>query len=101
MRNSNHGNSDTHGMINDAGSVGANHGKTMDQLLTQNTKLSDKDGQCLAAPHVSKNLVISFASLKSDMTGTGRHRPVLRARREQEQGDELGKIHSNTKPKNG
>jgi hypothetical protein len=60
----------------------------MDQLLTQNTKLSDKIssltgessqqsctgfknlGQCVAAAHVSKNLGISFACLKSDMTGT-------------------------------
>jgi hypothetical protein len=59
----------------------------MDQLLTQNTKLSDKIssltgesaqqsctgfknlGQCVAAAHVSKNLGISFDCLKSDMTG--------------------------------
>jgi len=55
---------------------------------TENTKLSDKIasltgesaqqscsgfknlGQCVAAAHVSKNLGISFACLKSDMTGT-------------------------------
>lgn len=75
-----------------AGSTGtaaaATHGKTMDQLLTKNTKLSDKIasltgepaqhacagfknlGQCVAAAHVSKNLNLSFACLKSDMTGT-------------------------------
>jgi hypothetical protein len=69
-------------------SAAASHGKTMDQLLTKNTKLSDKIaaltgesaqqacsnfknlGQCVAAAHVSKNLGISFACLKSDMTGT-------------------------------
>jgi hypothetical protein len=94
MGNSSHGNGDTHGMSdahgmsNDGGSAAASHGKTMDQLLTQNTKLSDKIstltgepaqqactgfknlGQCVAAAHVSKNLGISFACLKSDMTGT-------------------------------
>ena len=71
-----------------AGSAAASNGKTMDQLLTQNTKLSDKIasltgesaqqsctgfknlGQCVAAAHVSKNLGISFGCLKSDMTGT-------------------------------
>jgi len=60
----------------------------MDQLLTQNTKLSDKIsaltgesaqqsctgfknlGQCVAAAHVSKNLGISFDCLKRAMTGT-------------------------------
>lgn len=70
-----------------AGSAAASNGKTMDQLLTQNTKLSDKIssltgesaqqsctgfknlGQCVAAAHVSKNLGISFDCLKSDMTG--------------------------------
>jgi hypothetical protein len=69
-------------------SAAASHGQTMDQLLTKNTKLSDKIasltgesaqqscsgfknlGQCVAAAHVSKNLGISFACLKSDMTGT-------------------------------
>jgi hypothetical protein len=76
-------NASTHG-----GSAATANGKTMDQLLTQNTKLSDKIasltgesaqqactgfknlGQCVAAAHVSKNLGISFACLKSDMTGT-------------------------------
>jgi hypothetical protein len=65
------------------------HGKTMDQILTKNTQLSGKIqtltgmsaqqacsgfknlGQCVAAAHVSKNLGISFACLKSDMTGAG------------------------------
>ena len=74
-------------MSNDASSAASSHGKTMDQLLTQNTKLSDKIsaptgesaqqacngfknlGQCVAAAHVSKNLGLSFACLKSDMTG--------------------------------
>ncbi len=71
-----------------AGSAAAANGKTMDQLLTRNTKLSDKIasltgesaqqsctgfknlGQCVAAAHISKNLGISFDCLKSDMTGT-------------------------------
>ena len=84
MSDSSHGNSNGHGMSTGASS----NGKTMDQLLTQNTKLSDKIstltgepaqqactgfknlGQCVAAAHVSKNLGISFACLKSDMTGT-------------------------------
>ena len=87
MGNSSHGNSDVHGISSNGGSVAASHGKTMDQLLTQNTKLSDKIstltgesaqqacngfknlGQCVAAAHVSKNLGISFACLKGDMTG--------------------------------
>lgn len=69
------------------GGTAATHGKTMDQLLTQNTKLSDKIasltgesaqqscsgfknlGQCVAAAHVSKNLGLSFDCLKSAMTG--------------------------------
>ena len=69
-------------------SAAATHGKTMDQLLAKNTKLSGKIasltgesaqqacsnfknlGQCVAAAHVSKNLGISFVCLKSDMTGT-------------------------------
>ena len=88
MGDSSHGNSSAHGMSSDSGGAAASHGKTMDQLLTQNTKLSDKIstltgesaqqactgfknlGQCVAAAHVSKNLGISFACLKSDMTGT-------------------------------
>ena len=92
----------------DAGSPGASHGggssrnagnantadsgkKTPDQLLSQNTKLSDNLsnlltkmgvtatpqqacqnfknlGQCVAAIHVSKNLGIDFNSLACDMT---------------------------------
>jgi hypothetical protein len=69
------------------GGTAAAHGKTMDQLLTQNTKLSDKIasltgesaqqscsgfknlGQCVAAAHVSKNLGLSFDCLRSAMTG--------------------------------
>jgi hypothetical protein len=69
-------------------SAASSNGKTMDQLLTQNTKLSDRIasltgesaqqsctgfknlGLCVAAAHVSKNLGISFDCLKSDMTGT-------------------------------
>jgi hypothetical protein len=98
-----HGVGDPGGMGNANGMGGASHassngtssgraattsGKTMDQLLTQNTKLSDKIasltgesaqqscsgfknlGQCVAAAHVSKNLGISFDCLKSNMTGT-------------------------------
>jgi hypothetical protein len=67
--------------------MSASHGQTMDQILTRNTQLADKIqtltgmsaqqactgfknlGQCVAAAHVSKNLGISFACLKSDMTG--------------------------------
>ena len=59
----------------------------MDKILTRNTQLADKIqtltgmsaqqactgfknlGQCVAAAHVSKNLGIGFACLKSDMTG--------------------------------
>lgn len=64
--------------------------KTPDQLLTQNTKLSDKLasllpkgttprqacsefknlGQCVAAIHVSHNLGLDFACLKDNMIGT-------------------------------
>jgi hypothetical protein len=69
-------------------STSAAHGKTMDQILTKNTQLSGKIqtltgmsaqqacsgfknlGQCVAAAHVSKNLGISFACLKADMTAT-------------------------------
>jgi hypothetical protein len=67
--------------------MSASHGQTMDQFLTRNTQLADKIqtltgmsaqqactgfknlGQCVAAAHVSKNLGIGFACLKSDMTG--------------------------------
>jgi hypothetical protein len=83
-----HASANANGANKGAGSTEAVHGKTMDQLLTQNAKLSDKIasltgqsaqqscsgfknlGQCVAAAHVSKNLGISFACLKSDMTGT-------------------------------
>jgi hypothetical protein len=88
MGASSHGNSKGNSMNGNAGGAAASHGKTMDQLLTQNTKLSDKIsaltgesaqqacsgfknlGQCVAAAHVSKNLGINFGCLKSDMTGT-------------------------------
>ncbi len=67
--------------------LSTSHGQTMVQILTRNTKLAGKIqgltgmsaqqacagfknlGQCVAAAHVSKNLDISFACLKSDMTG--------------------------------
>lgn len=62
-------------------------GKTAREILTKNTKLSSKIstltgmdaqkacsgfknlGQCVAAAHVGKNLGISFADLKTKMTG--------------------------------
>jgi hypothetical protein len=68
--------------------TGAAHGKTMDQILNNNTHLADQIskltgesattacsgfknlGQCLAAAHVAKNLGLSFDCLKDDMTGT-------------------------------
>jgi len=85
-----HNNASTeHGNSNASGSsLGSAHGKTMDEILTSNTKLSDQIakltgesattacdgfknlGQCVAAAHVSKNLGISFDCLKDDMTGT-------------------------------
>jgi hypothetical protein len=64
------------------------HGKTMDQILTDNKALAGKIqtltgmnataacsgfrnlGQCVAAAHVSKNLGINFACLRADMTPT-------------------------------
>ena len=67
--------------------LSTSHGQTMDQILTRNTQLAGKIqtltgmsaqqactgfknlGQCVAAAHVSKNLGIGFACLKSDMTG--------------------------------
>jgi hypothetical protein len=82
-----HASANANGANTGAGGTAAAHGKTMDQLLTQNTKLSDKIasltgesaqqscsgfknlGQCVAAAHVSKNLGVSFACLKSNMTG--------------------------------
>ena len=86
MAGSSHANSN--GAGSHTSSAAASNGKTMDQLLTQNTKLSDKIsaltgesaqqsctgfknvGQCVAAAHVSKNLGISFDCLKRAMTGT-------------------------------
>jgi len=83
-----HGSAGSNNATTHGGTAAAANGKTMDQLLTQNTKLSDKIasltgesaqqsctgfknlGQCVAAAHVSKNLGISFDCLKSDMTGT-------------------------------
>jgi len=68
-------------------SSGSAHRMTIDQQLSKNTQLSGKIqkltgmpaqqacdgfknlGQCVAAAHVSKNLGISFACMKSDMTG--------------------------------
>jgi len=70
-----------------SGSAGSAHGKTMNEILSKNSKLSSKIqsltgmpakeacsgfknlGQCVAAAHVSKNLGISFGCLKSDVTG--------------------------------
>jgi hypothetical protein len=78
-----------HGNPNAGTSIlGSAHGKTVDDILSKNTKLADKIssltgesatdacagfknlGQCVAAAHVSKNLGISFDCLKDDMTGT-------------------------------
>jgi len=90
MGPSTHASANTNAKAGNLSGSGAStsHGKTMDQLLTQNTKLADKIstltgepaqqacsgfknlGQCVAAAHVSKNLKISFDCLKSDMTGT-------------------------------
>src|SRR3989449_10284402 len=76
----------SHGSMNGASS-GSTHRMTIDQQLSKNTQLSGKIqkltgmpaqqacdgfkhlGQCVAAAHVSKNLGISFACMKSDMTG--------------------------------
>ncbi len=79
----------THGSMNKESSSSSTHRMTIDQQLSKNTKLAGKIqtltgmdaqkacdgfknlGQCVAAAHVSKNLKgISFACLKSDMTGT-------------------------------
>lgn len=83
-----HASANSNGASRSTDSTAAVHGKTMDQLLTQNKALSSKIasltgepaqqscsgfknlGQCVAAAHVSKNLGISFDCLKSDMTGT-------------------------------
>lgn len=87
MGEASHASANANGASSGANSAAATHGQTMDQLLTKNTKLSGKIasltgqpaqqacsnfknlGQCVAAAHVSKNLGISFACLKSDMTG--------------------------------
>jgi len=76
----------SHGNDANSGS-GSSHRMTIDQQLSKNTKLSSKIqsltgmtaqqacdgfknlGQCVAAAHVSKNLNINFACMKSDMTG--------------------------------
>ena len=70
-----------------AGSKSAPQLKTVSDQLSKNSKLSSKlqtltgmpaqqacsgfknVGQCVAAAHVSKNLDISFACMKADMTG--------------------------------
>ena len=88
MGRATHASANSNGANKSTDSTAAVHGKTMDQLLTQNKALSSKIasltgepaqqscsgfknlGQCVAAAHVSKNLGISFACLKSDMTGT-------------------------------
>ena len=84
--NMNHGRMD-HG-VNADNRLSASHGQTMNDILTRNTRLAGKIqtltgmsaqqacsgfknlGQCVAAAHVSKNLGISFACLRADMTGT-------------------------------
>lgn len=71
-----------------SGNLASSHGKTVDDILNNNTQLADKIakltgesattacanfknlGQCVAAAHVAKNLGISFDCLKDDMTGT-------------------------------
>src|SRR3989441_11890123 len=85
MGGSSHG-AASHGSMNGASS-GSTHRMAIDQQLSKNTKLSGKIqkltgmpaqqscdgfknlGQCVAAAHVSKNLGVSFACMKSDMTG--------------------------------
>lgn len=77
--------------MHDNGSMANASGKSASDLLTQNTKLSGNLqkllpqgmtpqeacsgfknlGQCVAAIHVSHNLDIPFADLKSKTTGTG------------------------------
>ena len=88
MARATHASANANGANRSTGSTAAVHGKTMDQVLSQNKALSSKIasltgepaqqscsgfknlGQCVAAAHVGKNLGISFACLKSDMTGT-------------------------------
>jgi len=88
MGGSSHGAAASHGSMNSANSgSGTSHRVTIDQQLSKNTQLSGKIqkltgmaaqqacdgfknlGQCVAAAHVSKNLGVSFACMKSDMTG--------------------------------
>jgi hypothetical protein len=77
-----------HGGLGNAPATAPHGPKTPDQLLSQNTKLSDNLtnllpagmtaqqacanfknlGQCVAAIHVAKNLGIDFNSLECDMT---------------------------------
>jgi hypothetical protein len=70
-----------------ASTTSTSSGKTASEILSKNTKLSSKIssltgmdaqkacsgfknlGQCIAAAHVSKNLGISFADLKTKMMG--------------------------------
>jgi hypothetical protein len=84
----------THGSMNNGNDSSSTHRMTIDQQLSKNTKLSGKIqtltgmdaqtacdgfknlGQCVAAAHVSKNLGISFACMKSDMTGTTPAKPT-------------------------
>ena len=86
MGASSHDAAASHGSMNSANS-GSTHRMTIDQQLSKNTQLSGKIqkltgvpaqqacdgfknlGQCVAAAHVSKNLGMSFACMKSDMTG--------------------------------
>jgi hypothetical protein len=83
MVSTNHGSA----KLSSSSTASSAHGKTMDQILSKNTRLSGKIqsltgmpatqacsgfknlGQCVAAAHVSKNLGISFGCLKSDVTG--------------------------------
>ena len=85
MGGSSHDAAASHGM--NGASSASGHRLTVDQQLSKNTQLSGKIqkltgmpaqqacdgfknlGQCVAAAHVSKNLGISFACMKSDMTG--------------------------------
>ncbi len=88
MGGSSHDAAASHGSMNSANSgSGTSHRVTIDQQLSKNTQLSGKIqkltgmaaqqacdgfknlGQCVAAAHVSKNLGVSFACMKSDMTG--------------------------------
>lgn len=81
-----HGESD-HGNASSAAASASTPHMTINQQLSKNTKLAGQIqnltgmtadqacagfknlGQCVAAAHVSKNLGISFACMRSDMTG--------------------------------